>query len=183
MRRAGITFTVLSSAIALTMCAAGQEAAPGAAAATSATAALTGREGSSVRGTVSFHGMGGGVHIEARVEGAPPGSHGFHLHETGDCSAADFSSAGGHFNPDAVAHGAPDAAVHHAGDLGNIEVGADGVGTLSVHVMNLSIAEGPHAVVGRAVVLHDNPDDYTTQPTGNAGGRLACGVIAAATTP
>ncbi|MGH9465266.1 MAG: superoxide dismutase family protein [Thermoanaerobaculia bacterium] len=172
--------------IALAACAAAEETASQANPATAAEAAsatLTGKAGSGVSGSVAFHAMAGGVHLEARVEGAPAGSHGFHLHETGDCSAADFSSAGAHFNPAGVDHGGPDAAVHHAGDLGNLEVGADGVGTLSLHSTQLAIAEGPSAVVGRAVILHENADDLTTQPTGNAGGRLACGVIAAAATP
>ncbi len=192
MRRLGMTSFL--GAIALAACMAAEEhasetpPAPAAeerspeaalAPAASATATLTGKADSGVTGTVSFSAMAPGVHIEARVEGAPPGVHGFHLHETGDCSAADFSSAGAHFNPSAVEHGGPEYAVHHAGDLGNLEVGADGVGTLSLHSTDLAIAEGPNAVVGRAVVLHENPDDFTTQPTGNAGGRLACGVVTA----
>ncbi len=189
MRR--LSFVTFLGTMALVGCARTQETssetapapappAPSAAApATSATATLTGQAGSGIHGTVSFQAMPPGVHVEARVEGAAPGSHGFHLHETGDCSAADFSSAGGHFNPTGVAHGGPQADPHHAGDLGNLEIGADGTGTVSVHSDLLAIGEGPNAVVGRAVVFHEQADDFATQPTGNAGGRLACGVIAA----
>ncbi len=156
---------------------------PQAPAATSASATLAAAAGSGITGTVSFQEMAGGVHVEARVEGAPPGTHGFHLHETGDCSAADFASAGGHFNPEGVAHGAPEAEPHHAGDFGNIEIGADGTGSLSLHSTKLAIAAGPNSVVGRAVILHAQADDLATQPTGNAGGRIACGVVAAAAAP
>jgi Cu-Zn family superoxide dismutase len=184
MRR--IWMLVFAGLIAQLACAAAPETPSqegSGAAAGMASATLTGKAGSGASGSVAFQAMAGGVHIEAKVAGVPPGSHGFHLHETGDCSAPDFSSAGGHFNPAAVEHGGPEAAVHHAGDAGNLEVGPDGTGTLSLHSSQLAIGEGPNAVVGRAVILHENADDLTTQPTGNAGGRLACGVVSAAATP
>ena len=115
----------------------------------------------------------------ARVTGLTPGTHGFHVHEFGDCSAADFTSAGGHFNPMAQPHGAPQAAARHVGDLGNIEAGADGVATLDWTDTQLAF-EGMHGIVGRAVIVHAKADDLKTQPTGDAGGRLACAVIGVA---
>ena len=95
----------------------------------------------------------------------------------GDCSAPDGSSAGGHFNPDNAAHGAPSAVAHHAGDLGNIGAGADGRAEINIHASGVSLEAGNNSVSGRALIVHTDADDSTTQPTGNAGGRLACGVI------
>jgi len=156
-----------------------QEAAP---AITMATASLKGQEGSNVSGTVTFTQSpdGGAVTIQAEVSGVEgAGMHGFHIHETGDCSAADFTSAGGHFNPTNAPHGGPDDADHHAGDLGNIEIGAGGSGHLDLASSMLSLNAGaPNTVVGKAVILHAGQDDLETQPTGDAGGRLACGVVA-----
>jgi len=129
-----------------------------------------------VGGTIWFEPAGGGVKVKARVTGLTPGTHGFHVHEFGDCSAADFTSAGGHFNPMTQPHGAPKAAARHVGDLGNIEAGADGVATLDWTDSQLAF-DGHHGVVGRAVIVHAKADDLKTQPTGDAGGRLACGVI------
>jgi Cu-Zn family superoxide dismutase len=137
-------------------------------------------------GRVTFTRAGDQVRVVADVAGVtPPGNHGFHLHENGKCerdatgAGKDFTTAGGHFNPAGAAHACPDAAAHHAGDLGNIVINADGTGHLDVTTSALSLS-GPSSVIGRAVILHAAPDDCTTQPTGNAGGRLACGVIAAA---
>lgn len=144
-----------------------------------ATAQLTGAEGSGITGEVVFTETAAGVAITAHVMGAPAGTHGFHVHETGDCSAADFSSAGGHFNPAGVEHGGPDAEVHHAGDLGNVEIAEDGMGHLELTSEQLTVSPGEYSVVGRAVVLHADPDDLTSQPVGAAGARLACGVIEA----
>jgi len=135
-----------------------------------------------VEGTVWFEPATGGVKVKARVSGLAPGTHGFHVHEFGDCSAADFTSAGGHFNPMSKAHGAPKDAARHVGDLGNIEAGADGVATLDWTDSHLAF-DGRHGVVGRAVVVHAKADDLKTQPTGDAGGRLACGVIGVAKMP
>jgi Cu-Zn family superoxide dismutase len=122
------------------------------------------------------------VRVVADVAGvSPPGNHGFHIHENGKCErdpGKDFTTAGGHFNPAGVPHACPDAASHHAGDLGNIVINADGTGHVDVTTSALSLS-GASSVVGRAVILHASPDDCATQPTGNAGGRLACGVIAA----
>jgi Cu-Zn family superoxide dismutase len=156
------------------------QAAPPAATATvnpaGATATLAPTEGNQARGTVSFEPTPTGVRMSARLEGLPPGEHGFHVHEEGDCSAPDASSAGAHFNPTQHAHGAPDAPQHHVGDLGNVT--ADASGTLqAVRTFEGVALEGDQGIVGRAVIVHASADDFTTQPTGNAGARLACGVI------
>jgi superoxide dismutase, Cu-Zn family len=133
-------------------------------------------------GRVIFYQAGSQVRVVADVTGvSPPGNHGFHVHENGKCErdpGKDFATAGGHFNPAGTPHACPDAASHHAGDLGNIVINADGTGHVDVTTSALSLS-GASSVVGRAIILHAAPDDCTTQPTGNAGGRLACGVIAA----
>jgi len=134
-------------------------------------------QGSIVNGTVSVATMGTGVHFTGTVTGLTPGKHGFHLHEIGDCSAPDATSAGGHFNPDKKAHGDPKAPEHHAGDLGNIEVDSSGTAKVSIHGAGLTLASGANSVMGKAIIVHAAEDDLKTQPTGNAGARLACGVI------
>ena len=143
-----------------------------------AIAELNPTEGNDVRGQVTFATTDGGVRVVAELEGLDAGMHGFHIHENGDCSAPDASSAGGHFNPTGAEHGAPDDAVRHVGDLGNIEAGADGMASYdrTDSVITLS---GANSIVGKAVVVHAGADDFETQPTGDAGGRLACGVIEA----
>lgn len=134
--------------------------------------------GNQATGTLMLMGMGEGVHFSGTITGLPAGMHGFHIHETGDCSAPDASSAGGHFNPEGKPHGAPDAPEHHLGDLGNIEADASGNATVNVHMNGITLEAGqPNSIVGKAVIVHAAPDDFTTQPTGNAGARLACGVI------
>lgn len=132
--------------------------------------------GSQVMGTVTFTAGADGVHVVADLTGLKPGKHGFHVHEFGDCSSADGSSAGGHFNPDKHEHAGPDAAQRHAGDLGNIEADASGKAHLEMtdKMMKLS---GDHSIVGHAVIVHEKADDLKTQPTGDAGGRQGCGVI------
>ena len=144
---------------------------------TIAVAVLHGQAGSDVSGTVTFTQEGEQVRIAAHVTGAPAGTLGFHLHEYGDCTAADFTSTGGHFNPTGVDHGAPTDPVHHAGDFGNITIGEDGVGHLELTTSMLTVHEGPFSVLGRAVILHAGTDDMHTQPTGDAGGRIGCGVV------
>lgn len=133
--------------------------------------------GAPISGSLLFASEDGRVLITAEVEGAPPGPHGLHIHEIGDCSAEDFTSAGGHFNPTDAAHGGPTDDERHAGDLGNIEIGPDGAGSLEISSDLLTLDDGPSSVIGRAVILHAGADDLTSQPTGAAGGRLACGVI------
>lgn len=143
-----------------------------------AVAQLQPRADLSFTGSVTFTQVGDTVSIAAHVEGVTPGKHGIHLHELGDCSAEDFTSTGGHFNPTDAPHGAPSDRVRHAGDFGNIEVGEDGVGHLELTSDMITVADGPNSVVGRAVILHEVEDDLESQPTGAAGGRIACGVVA-----
>jgi len=134
--------------------------------------------GSPISGTVTFVEAAGNLQVTARITNAPPGPHGFHIHEHGNCGGSG-AAAGGHFNPEGMAHGylpRDGAAVAHAGDMGNLEVGADGTGTLRLVMPDLSLMQPPHGVIGRAVILHELVDDFG-QPTGNAGGRIACGVI------
>jgi Cu-Zn family superoxide dismutase len=131
--------------------------------------------GSKVMGKVTFTQTADGVEVEAELTGLSPGKHGFHVHEFGDCSKIDGSCAGGHFNPEKKPHGAPDAEERHVGDLGNIEADADGKATYK-RVDKLIALSGPHSILGRAIIVHANPDDFS-QPTGNAGGRIGCGVI------
>lgn len=130
-------------------------------------------------GTVTFTEAEGSVMIVAHIEGAPSGPHGFHIHEIGDCSSSDFKSAGGHFNPGAVDHAGPTDHVRHAGDLGNIEVGEDGTAHLEMTSDLITLGEGDNSIMGRGVILHKDADDLTSQPTGAAGARIGCGVIAA----
>lgn len=146
----------------------------------SARAQLESRSGSQVTGVAEFVEMNNQVELTLRISGASPGEHGAHLHETGDCSAPDATSAGGHWNPANTQHGGPDhQAMSHAGDLGNITVGEDGTGTLRITRDNWSIgpSHGKHDILGRAVVVHATADDLKSQPAGNSGARQACGVI------
>jgi Cu-Zn family superoxide dismutase len=142
-----------------------------------ATAILKPTKGSKVRGTVRFNEIPPNVHIVADVTGLSPGKHGFHIHEKGDCSAPDASSAGGHFNPEHKMHGAPDGPEHHMGDLGNIEADASGHAHYERTVNFLEIAVDPNTIDGKAVIIHALEDDLRSQPVGNAGARVACGII------
>ncbi len=142
-----------------------------------AVAALQSRGDMTVAGSVTFSQWGDSVEVVAEVRGVSPGPHGFHIHEIGDCSAPDFTSAGGHFNPGGTPHAGPSDPVRHAGDLGNIEIGEDGSGFLTISSSLITLAPGPNSVVGRAVILHEKADDLVSQPTGDAGGRIACGII------
>ncbi|MEP6995689.1 MAG: superoxide dismutase family protein [Acidobacteriota bacterium] len=147
---------------------------------TAATAKTTieSRSGSKVTGKAVFTELSaGGIKAEIWVENAAPGTHGLHLHEKGDCSAPDAASAGGHFNASGNPHASPTDKARHNGDLGNIEVGADGKGHLEITSDLLTVKPGPNSVVGKAVVVHEKADDLTTQPSGNAGGRFGCGVV------
>jgi Cu-Zn family superoxide dismutase len=144
-----------------------------------ATATLAGKSGAAVIGNATFTEKDGKVEVALTAKGLPPGKHGVHVHEKGDCSASDASSAGNHFGPGGGIHAAPNDPKGHAGDLGNLEAGADGTGTLTLTTTRLTVAPGERSVVGRAIVIHSEPDDFTTQPSGTAGagGRIACGVI------
>ncbi len=142
-----------------------------------ATAKLAPTKDNHVSGTVSFRQQGNAVLVEARITGLTPGLHGFHVHERGNCTAPDASSAGPHFNPHAGIHGGPDSPGRHAGDLGNIEAGADGVAVYRAEVTGISLGAAEDSIIGRSVIVHEKPDDYTSQPAGDAGARLACGLI------
>ncbi len=147
--------------------------------ATRAVVHLAGASGSLVSGTLTLIQTDAGVRIQGDLGGLAPGStHGFHVHETGDCSAADASSAGGHFNPAGSPHGKPETARHHAGDIDNITVDASGVAHVDATVVGAVLGGGASTnILGRALVVHAAPDDYRTQPSGNSGKRIACGVV------
>jgi Cu-Zn family superoxide dismutase len=145
---------------------------------TKAIAVLHSASGSQVAGTVTFTKTGDTVQVVADITGLTPGKHGFHIHEFGDCSAADASSAGGHFNPMKKPHGAPDSPDRHAGDMGNLEADSTGKAHLELKDSMLKLS-GENSILGRGVIVHEKVDDWS-QPVGNAGGRLACGVIGVA---
>ena len=171
-----LTFSA-AAALALSGCASSASA-PAAAAGPQAKATIESRSDSAVTGTATFTELStGGVKVHVHIEKATPGTHGLHLHEKGDCSDPKAASAGGHFNPGGMPHAGPMEMKRHAGDLGNIEIGANGAGNLDITSDMLTVKPGPNSVVGRAVVFHEKADDLTTQPTGNAGGRFGCGVI------
>jgi superoxide dismutase, Cu-Zn family len=146
---------------------------------TKAIAVLHPTSGNNVTAIVTFTASGNEVKVVADVTGLTPGKHGFHVHEFGDCSSPDGNSAGAHFNPTHKQHGAPDAAERHEGDLGNLVADSSGKAHLewTDKVMKLS---GPDSIIGRSMVVHEKEDDLKTQPTGNSGGRVACGVIGVA---
>jgi Cu-Zn family superoxide dismutase len=131
---------------------------------------------SKVSGKVVFTQTRSGVEIVAEIEGLAPGKHGFHVHEFGDCSMADGTCAGAHFNPTGAPHAGPDDEKRHVGDLGNIEVAEGGKATYK-RVDKLVALNGPNSIIGRSVIIHADPDDLTSQPSGNAGARVGCGVI------
>ena len=133
--------------------------------------------GNTAKGTVTFMEKGGRIQFVARVSGLTPGGHGFHVHEKGDCSAPDGMSAGGHFNPSGKPHGNPDQGDHHAGDMPMLMADTAGNAELKAELKSATVSDGPASIVGRAVIVHASPDDFKTQPTGNSGGRVACGVI------
>jgi Cu-Zn family superoxide dismutase len=145
---------------------------------TKAVCVLNPTQGNKVSGTVTFTKVSDGVRVVADIQGLSKGKHGFHIHEFGDCSAPDATSAGGHFNPEKHNHGAPADMNRHAGDMGNIEADDSGHGHLD-YVDKTMKLEGENSIVGKSMILHANEDDLKTQPTGNAGARIACGVIEA----
>jgi Cu-Zn family superoxide dismutase len=146
----------------------------------SATAKLEPTRGSATSGLAMFHAMGDKLMLHVRVEGLKPGQeHGFHIHEKGDCSSGDGMSTGGHFNPLGKPHAAHDAAERHAGDLPSLKADANGRVDAHLSLSGLTIGSGPTDIVGRGLIVHAQPDDFKTQPTGNSGARIACGVIQA----
>jgi Cu-Zn family superoxide dismutase len=143
----------------------------------SATATLISTSGSTATGTVNLAQLAdGSVEVTASLRGVPPGVHGFHIHEKGDCGD-NGNAAGGHYNPSGTPHGAPNADPHHAGDFGNVTADADGNVNTRFVTRSITVSAGPMTAVGHAIILHANPDDLTTQPSGNAGARIACGVV------
>jgi Cu-Zn family superoxide dismutase len=148
-------------------------AAMGGASGPKAVAKLAPTKGNSAGGTVSFEQRGSKVLVSGTVSGLKPNAeHGFHVHEKGDCSSGDGMSAGGHFNPAGAGHG------HHAGDMPNVRADAYGTATFSFETTGIAIGAGAADIVGRGLIVHRDPDDYKSQPAGNAGPRLACAVIA-----
>jgi len=143
----------------------------------SAVADLVATTGNTAKGTVTFTQKGDKVAVVAKVTGLAPGSHGFHVHEKGDCSAGDGTSAGGHFNPLGKPHAHPSTSDRHAGDLPMLVADAAGNAELTVEVDVITVGSGAADVVGRGLIVHKDPDDFKTQPTGNSGARVACGVI------
>ena len=141
---------------------------------------LASASGSLVSGTVTLKPMGDGVHLTGTVGGFAANSHhGIHVHEKGDCSSADASSAGGHFNPTADPHGrASREAPHHAGDMDNLVADGNGVAQVNIHMHGVTLGGGAaNDIAGKALVVHAAPDDYASQPSGNSGARIACGVL------
>ena len=145
-----------------------------------ASADLKPTKGSNTSGQATFTQTGDKVRVVVDVQGLKPGAeHGFHIHEAGDCSSGDGMSAKGHFNPFGKPHGHPASTERHAGDLPSLKADNAGRARLDVEVPMISVAPGTGSVVGRGLIVHADPDDYKTQPTGNAGARLACAVIQA----
>jgi superoxide dismutase, Cu-Zn family len=144
-----------------------------------ASAQIAPTQGNTASGSVSLTAEDDGVRLTGAVQGLKPNAEfGFHIHEKGDCSAPDASSAGGHFNPAKADHGNPESGAHHAGDMMNLKSDAQGTAQIDTRASSATLHSGqPTDVLGKAVVVHENPDDYTTQPSGNSGSRIACGVI------
>jgi superoxide dismutase, Cu-Zn family len=143
-----------------------------------ASAQLQPTTGNSTTGSATFTQLGDKVRVVANVSGLTPGQeHAIHIHEAGDCSSGDGMSAKGHFNPYGKPHGNPATSERHAGDMPALKADASGNAALDTALDVMTVKPGPASVVGRGLIVHASPDDYTTQPTGNAGARLACAVI------
>ncbi len=144
-----------------------------------AVAVLHPTKGNKANGVITFTQTEKGVRVTGEIKDLSPGKHGFHIHEYGDCSAPDAESAGPHFNPEDKPHGAPADEQRHVGDLGNLEADSSGRAKADMVDSKLSLS-GEHSIVGRAVVVHAQPDDLASQPSGSAGARIACGVVGVA---
>ena len=172
-----LSATAIAAAAALLAACAQTPAAGGGA---TAVAEMKPTAGNAVAGTVRFEQSGSKVVVAAAITGLKPNSeHGFHVHEKGDCSAPDATSAGGHFNPAGRPHGHHGKAERHAGDMPNLRADASGTARVTWETDLLSVGSGSADVIGRSVVIHRDPDDYASQPAGNSGPRLSCGVIVA----
>ncbi len=148
----------------------------GMAAVRKAVSEMTATTGNNASGTVTFTEVEGGIRVEASFTGVAEGEHGFHIHETGDCSSGDGKSAGGHWNPAGNPHAGPSGEMRHVGDLGNISANAAG-DAVTDFVDPVLTFDGPNSILGKGVILHANMDDLSSQPTGAAGARISCGVI------
>jgi Cu-Zn family superoxide dismutase len=143
-----------------------------------AAADLQPTKGSKAAGKITFTQSGDKVHVAGEVTGLRPNQeHGFHIHEAGDCSSGDGMSTKGHFNPQGKPHGNPSSAARHAGDMPALKADANGTAKVDATLDIISVSPGPTSVVGKGLIVHAQPDDYKTQPTGNAGARVACAVI------
>ena len=143
-----------------------------------ATAQLQPTSANNVTGNVTFTQKGDKVVVAAKVSGLKPNQeHGFHVHEKGDCSSGDGMSAAGHFNPKGSPHGHHSTQARHAGDMPNLKADASGNASMTAELDIITVSEGPTSVVGRGLIVHAQPDDYKSQPVGNAGARMACAVI------
>lgn len=141
---------------------------------------LAPKSDSNVEGTVTFTQTGDEVYMEANMTGLTEGTHAIHIHQTADCSSPDGKSAGGHWNPTAQPHGKwGDAGGYHKGDIGNFEVGSDGIGTISMSTTEWCMGCGDDTkdVMGKAIIVHRGSDDFTSQPSGAAGARVSCAGI------
>lgn len=136
-------------------------------------------EGQHARGDLLLRAIGDDVRVTGAIAGLAPGSeHGFHVHEIGDCSAPDFSSAGPHYNPGMVTHGDPRTSMHHAGDMLNLRANEQGIAKVDALLKSVSLG-GANDILGRAILVHADADDYRSQPAGDSGARIACGIILA----
>ena len=145
-----------------------------------ATAQLQPTKGNKTFGEATFEQAGDKVRVAIFVQGLKPGQeHGLHIHEVGDCSSGDGMSTKGHFNPHGKPHGHSGSGERHAGDLPSLRANKEGRGNVQVDLDIITVGPGPASIIGRGLIVHADPDDYKTQPTGNAGARIACGVIKA----
>ena len=143
-----------------------------------ASASLQPTQSNKASGTADFYQVGSKVRVIANLSGLRPGrEHGFHVHEAGDCSSGDGMSAKGHFNPEGKPHGNPDSGQRHAGDMPMLRADRGGDAKLDTELDIMTVTPGPNSIIGRGLIVHADPDDFKTQPTGNAGARLACAVI------